>query len=185
MIQLETERLYLKDYQRDDFPDYYDLRHNRKVIYYLPDIYLPNPQEGIKDFHIVCNDKLNPNRIYYFLKMIRKEDNTFIGSIGYTIVDKREHNRTGALGYFIYPQYWNMGYTTEAVNAVIHYAFTEGNIDVMTTGCLTENIASERVMQKCGMTKTAQYDNLVYHDKQYKTRVEYQITKQEYLKNPS
>ena len=44
---------------------------------------------------------------------------------------------------------------SEAVQKVIEFAFTQDNVYRVTTGCLSENIGSERVMQKNGLIKEA------------------------------
>ncbi|MBR5938411.1 MAG: GNAT family N-acetyltransferase [Clostridiales bacterium] len=46
------------------------------------------------------------------------------------------------------PKYWGNGYTSEAANRVLAFAFEENNVYRVTTGCLAENRGSERVMQK-------------------------------------
>ena len=51
----------------------------------------------------------------------------------------------------------------------------------VTTGCLAENIGSERVMQKNGMMKEAERPDYEWHDGRMKTRLEYRLLKNEWM----
>jgi ribosomal-protein-alanine N-acetyltransferase len=84
-------------------------------------------------------------------------------------------------GYFILPEYHGQGFMTEALGEVIRFAFTEDGVFRISTGCLIENRASERVMQKCGFIKEAVYKSYTWHDGRIKDRVEYRLLKEEWL----
>ncbi len=56
------------------------------------------------------------------------------------------------LGYWIGKPYWGMGYATEAVAALILYAFEADGFDYLTVGHFTDNPASARVIAKFGFT---------------------------------
>lgn len=70
MIYLETERLILRDYQEDDFNEYYRLKTDSKTMYYLQDIQLVTKEEAYKDFHEVLanRQKLTESIILCILK---------------------------------------------------------------------------------------------------------------------
>ena len=48
------------------------------------------------------------------------------------------------------------------------------------TGCLAENIGSEKVMKKCGLIKEAEHVDWEWHDGKMKTRLEYRMLKHEW-----
>lgn len=54
------------------------------------------------------------------------------------------------LGYFISSEHWNRGYASEALEAAIEELFRMG-FEFVKAGYFTENPASRRVMEKCGM----------------------------------
>ena len=58
----------------------------------------------------------------------------------------------GKQGYWLGKDYWNKGYATEAVKAVIGYGFEKLRLNRIYAGHFTKNPASGRVMQKTGMT---------------------------------
>ena len=71
---------------------------------------------------------------------------------------------------------------SEAVQKVLEFAFTKDNVYSVTTGCLAENIGSERVMQKSGFIKEAEHIDYEWHDDRMKTRLEYRLLKAEWLR---
>jgi len=55
------------------------------------------------------------------------------------------------LGYWIGRPYWNRGYATAAVQAIIVLAFEFLDLEALSASHLVRNPASGRVMEKCGM----------------------------------
>lgn len=153
MIYLETERLILRDYQEDDFNEYYRLKTDSKTMYYMQDIQLATKEEAYKDFHEVLADMTKSDRKYYFMHTELKDSHEQVGSVGYTVTNDTPVGKIVGAGYFIYPKFWGKGYTTEAFQKVLEFAFSENNVYRVSTGCLAENVGSERVMQKCGLIK--------------------------------
>ena len=54
------------------------------------------------------------------------------------------------LGYWLGEPHWNRGYATEAAHALIDMAFRTRDIAQIDARCRVTNIASRRVIQKCG-----------------------------------
>lgn len=77
-----------------------------------------------------------------------KDEDEAIGSV--EVVGVRDHDRRAEIGYVIARRYWNKGYMTEAVRAVIDELFSCG-YNVVSARHHTDNPASGRVMEKCGM----------------------------------
>lgn len=182
MIRLETDRLILRDYTNSDIDEYYHLKNDDKTMYYLQDIKLHSIEEAKEDLDSVIKDQESKNRELYFLHMEHKETKEQIGSIGYHVTSWTPVGKLVHLGYFTYPKFWNYGYMTEAVRKVMQYAFEENDVYRFTTGCLKENVGSERVMLKCGMKKEAEHIDFEWHDGMMKTRLEYRMLKNEYFR---
>lgn len=183
MVYLETERMILRDYQPSDKESYFKLKHDSTTMYYLQDIKLHSMEEADKDFAQVLADMASENRRYYFLHMERRSDHQQIGCMGYTVTEDTPLGKLVHVGYFLYPQFWNQGYATEAFSRVLEFAFCENNVYRVTTGCLAENKGSERVMNKCGMIKEAEHVDSEWHDGKLKTRVEYRLLKKEWVEH--
>ena len=55
-------------------------------------------------------------------------------------------------GYALNQHFWGQDYMPEALRAAFTYEFTVLGTKSITAECETPNIASARVMEKCGMT---------------------------------
>ncbi len=65
------------------------------------------------------------------------------------------------LGYVIHPSNWGKGVATEMLNSVINELFDK-QFSIIKAGAFCDNIASIRVMEKCGMKKCPQMKNIQY-----------------------
>lgn len=180
MIYLETDRLILRDYTKDDLNEYCRLKMDSATMYYLQDIRLNSFEEGRRDFENVLSDMDSQNRRFYFLRMELKDTHEQVGSIGYTVIDDTPVGKIVNLGYFTYPAFWGKGYTTESLRKVLEFAFAENNVYRVATGCLAENRGSERVMQKNGLIREAEHIDYEWHDGKMKTRLEYRLLRHEW-----
>lgn len=180
MVYMETERLILRDYCATDFEGYYRLKTDPKTMYYLQDIQLSDREAGYAEFQMVLEDMRQPDRRLYFIHAEGKDTREQVGSVGYTVTDFTPVGKLVHAGYFIYPRFWGMGYTTEALKRIVEFAFSENDVYRISTGCLAENAASERVMEKCGFTKEAERVDCQWHDGKMKTRVEYRLLRREW-----
>lgn len=87
----------------------------------------------------------NQNRYHWAIEVHSK----VIGSIGVEAID--EVNESAELGYCLSADFWNKGIVTECCKVVIDYLFNEVGFHRLSACHMLENIASGRVMQKCGM----------------------------------
>ena len=179
-VYLETARLILRDYVPEDLDAYFRLKTDKETMYYLQDIQLSSREEAEREFAEVLADAASPERKFYFLHMELKDGHEQVGSTGYTVRDVTPLGKLVDAGYFTYPKFWNQGYMTEAVRRLLAFAFEENGVYRFSTGCLTENRGSERVMQKCGLIKEAEKPDWTWHGGKLKTRVEYRLLREEW-----
>ncbi len=67
------------------------------------------------------------------------------------------------LGYVIAPAHWGRGYATEALGAVLDGLLgNDATLTVIRTGAFTDNPASLRVMEKCGMERLTHTEVIEY-----------------------
>lgn len=55
------------------------------------------------------------------------------------------------VGYWLGVPFWRKGYCTEALGALIDFSFTTQNVTQIIARCEKDNIASQKVMIRCGM----------------------------------
>lgn len=72
------------------------------------------------------------------------------------------------LGYLISPSFWNLGIATEAAGLVLCYGTDVLGLNEVEARCGVDNPASERVLQKLGLSFQGYADNSVgYRDHAY------------------
>lgn len=184
-IVLETERLILRDHRPSDLDTHHALLSDETAMYYLPEVKTNTLAESEANLAFSMQEIGQDNRMHVFLRMEDKRTLCHIGEIGYTVSAFPPPGKLADLGYFIYPRYWNQGYTSEAVKALLRFSFEKDNVFRMSVGCLKENKGSERVMQKCGFIKEAEFKEYVWHDGKMKDRVVYRLLKEEFFKTLS
>ena len=139
-VFMETERLIIDPIREPDKLDYYhNISHDRKVLETFICKYAETPDElDISPYTV--NEKMFAIRL--------KETGRLIGIILY--FDDTEDGCE--IGYGIGSEYWNRGYTTEAVKRFLDYCFEDKGFQTVYASFFTGNEASKRVMEKCGMT---------------------------------
>jgi len=81
--------------------------------------------------------------------IVHKAEKKLIGTCGY-VEWSMTHSR-GEIGYVLDRKYWNQGYMSEAVNAIMEFGFREMLLNRIEAKCEVHNIGSARVMEKVGM----------------------------------
>lgn len=145
---LETVRLRLRPIHREDAEDIFEYASDPFVTQYLP----WHTHQSIHDTHAFLDLLLDqqewPNIPPWGIE--HKADGKLIGSCGYHHWSL-EHARA-ELGYVLSRRYWNQGFMTEAVDAVVAYGFEAMLLNRIEALCRVPNLASARVMEKAGMT---------------------------------
>jgi RimJ/RimL family protein N-acetyltransferase len=88
---------------------------------------------------------------WYAIWMIELKDGTHIGEMCFKGLDS---NGVVEIGYGIMEQYQDHGYATEAVKAISNWAFQEPKISSIEAEIDSKNIASKKVLEKCGFVFT-------------------------------
>ena len=181
MIRLTTERLIVRDPSSTDFEDWHRLMSDPYTMYYLQNIMTRSAEESRLNLDDAIAEAHNPDRKKYFFTVEDKATGMFIGTVGYTATQTTPVGIIAHAGYFILPEYHGRGYTTEAFREIIRFAFVDGDVFRLETGCFRENGASERVMIKCGMIKEADRKAAAWHDGRMKDRVNYRLLREEWV----
>ena len=145
-VVIETERLVLRYMKSSDRHDIFiNINHDKEVLKYFLDRYLEDENDLVLDQRI--NFCLENKRYLFSIEL--KESHEVIGMIlQCSAPDKYFPN--SEVGYAIGRKYWNQGYTTEAMKAMIKFLFSIG-VNKVIASHLIGNDASKRVMEKCEM----------------------------------
>jgi len=91
--------------------------------------------------------------------VLRKEDGIVLGDIGFK--GKPDENKVVEVGYGFLESHWNKGYATEAVKALIQWAFNTSKVDKVIAETLQDNTGSIRVLEKLGMKKVGLTETMI------------------------
>ena len=150
---MKTENVTLRSFKTADQEQILDILTSEKVnkTYMLPDYKTRN--DAVPLFCRLMELSENCDR---FVRCIAVDD-TAIGFVN----DVEIKDGTIELGYVIHPDYHGCGYMTQALKIAITELFRLGYTEVI-TGAFEDNIASLRVMEKCGMEKMQHTDTIEY-----------------------
>ena len=148
-----SARLELHALRQSDIGNALSLFTNAEVAktYMLPEF--KSEDDAKKLFNRILEISNTENRFVYGIYL----DDTFIGILNE--VDKSDSDIE--LGYAIHPSQKNKGFATEALTAAIRVLFDIGYSTVK-AGAFAENAASIRVMEKSGMKRTNQDEEIEY-----------------------
>lgn len=141
---LETKRLALRAPRLEDAKTVTRLANDRRIAENTARI--PHPYK-ISDAQGFIGGANKADGEAAFLITLR--DKTVIGACGLMVQEE-----TPELGYWLGVPFWGKGYATEALHAVIDYAFTDLGHEALQAGARVTNPASRRVLEKCGFQWT-------------------------------
>lgn len=150
-VQIETERLTLRPPAHGDFRAWAALREDSAA-------FLTRWEPTWASDHLTR--RAFTNRVYWAqrsisqntalpLFLIRREDQMLLGAITLDNI-RRGPAQAGTTGYWIGAPFARMGYMREAVQALVHHAFTVMDLSRIEAGCLPENTPSRRLLERCG-----------------------------------
>ena len=119
---LQTERLCLREFQPADSQAVYDSFSQEKVTKYINRGPMQSIQEAAKLVEVRASLFHRGIGIRWVIARIDDPDK-LIGSCGCYKMDKSNHSME--IGYDLHPDYWRQGIMTEAVKAMIDFAYSE------------------------------------------------------------
>lgn len=151
-IHIETPRLILREIQPGDEIPFFEMDSNPEVHRYLGN----NPVKTIED----TRESIARIRQQYIdfgigrWAMIEKETGAFTGWTGLKWVTDpaNGYNEYPDIGYRIKPEFWGKGYATESSIAARDYAFNVLKYPVLYGTAHIDNIASQTVLKKIGLS---------------------------------
>lgn len=147
---METERLILRKFRKDDLDALYEIYSDRDVNTFLPWFPLESPEEAEAFYDRQYGDKYAREQGYDYAVCL-KTDNVPIGYIHVSMDDSHD------FGYGLRREFWDRGIITEACAAVIKQLKQDG-IPYITATHDVKNPRSGSVMKKLGMKYQYSYE---------------------------
>ena len=180
MIVLTTDRLIIRDHRPTDLEAYHALVSNPAVMCRHSTPTRDLEHSRVRLWEAIEQNNLAARKLYFF-GIEERLTARYMGSIGYTVDTVTPPGKLAAVGYFIDIPDRGKGYISEALRAVVRFAFEEDDVCRFEAGCLKENAASRRVLEKCGFIQEAEFKAYQWHEGLLKDRVQYRLLRAEWL----
>lgn len=155
MEYFETDRLILRLWKPDDLPLFAAMNKDERVMRYFPAILTDEQTEAFYN-RIQVEFERNGWGLY---AVELKSSGMFIGYVGlHEIGFEADFNPGVEIGWRLAADYHNQGLATEAAKLVLKLAKEKGMTRLYSFTAI-QNIPSEKVMQKIGMTKVGEFEH--------------------------
>ena len=173
-LRIETERMTLRPPVHQDFRPWVALRSASREL-------LTPWEPAWSADHL--SRKAFSNRVYWAnrsvnagtalpLFLIRREDQMLLGAITLDNI-RRGPALAGTLGYWTGAAFARQGYMREAIETVVHYAFSQLELSRIEAACLPENAASRGLLERTGFKYEGVAQSYLQIDGRWRTHVLY------------
>lgn len=156
MVYIETERLVLRDWQKEDLTIFVRMNQDPRVMEYF---LKPLTEEESRNFYERIQREIEEYGYGLFAVEV-KISGEFIGYIGlHHTTFEADFCPCIEIGWRLCVEAWGKGYATEGAMACLDYAFGSLQVPELYSFTSLPNRRSERVMQKIGMQKIKEFDH--------------------------
>ena len=153
-MNIRTGRLLLRPLEMSDASTIQLLAGDRDVASTTRDIEHPYEDGMAEKWVGSCQEQCRTGELAHFAITL-SEDTTFLGAItlhmDFGPSALATSSKEAELSYWVGKPYWNQGFATESVTAVVRHGLMDLALDRVYAAHFTRNPASGRVMQKAGM----------------------------------
>ena len=174
--KIETERLLLREFRYSDAESMMRNWVSDDEVQWM----YGEPSYKTKEEVISLLDEYvgrNQSGYYYRWAVIEKESEECIGQVAYFLVDSG--NRFAEIEYCVGTSFQGKGYATEATKAVIDYGFDRIGLNKVQICVRPSNVASGKVIEKCGFKKDGVLRQYFFRDGNYEDRMYFSILREE------
>jgi RimJ/RimL family protein N-acetyltransferase len=141
--------LLLREFVESDWSGVHEYARLPQVVRYMP--WGPNTEEQTRQVveRYIKSQQEDP-RLKWEFAVTLSQTGRVIGACGLTV---NTANRCASIGYVYNPDVWGQGYATEAAGAILDLGFRHLDLHRVIGTCNTNNVASARVLEKCGMRR--------------------------------
>lgn len=151
---LESKRLWTRKLTTDDIDLWAKFFEDKEAVEFLPNLGFTSTKDRAKHWIEKQLGRYSSNS-YGLHALINKETNEFIGQCGLLgqIVDEEQKVE---VGYHIFKKHWGQGYAPEAAKLFIDFGFNNNQATSIISIIDINNIRSQKVALKNGLTKLRQ-----------------------------
>ncbi len=177
--KLSTKRLILRRMTSKDAETLFKFWSDNEVTKYMNMNSFVNIEQASYMINFLNNLFKNKEGIRWGI--IRKKDNTLIGTCGFNTWVKRSSR--GEIGYELGQEYWGKGYATEALKEVIRFGFEETLLNRVDAYVVPEATRSIRVLEKLDFSKEGTLREYGYWNNRYWSEHIYALLRKEWIRS--
>lgn len=148
-VSITTDRLILRPWTESDLSPFAALCADPRVMECFPSV--KTFDESKQEYERICGhiDQYG----FGFWAAELKSTHQFIGFIGIKhVMFETPFTPAVEIGWRLAHEFWGKGYASEGAKAALEFGFTELGLDEIVSFTVPDNIRSQSVMQKIGMT---------------------------------
>lgn len=146
--RITTQRLVLRQPRLSDAEAIFEYASDPKVVHYMD--YPPRTDMNDMIKYLDGHSKRWALGNFSWVITIKVTAPDLDQAIGTIACSKDEHALE--FGYLLNQKAWGQGYATEAACTIVEWAVRQPSIHRIWATCDTENLASARVLEKCGLS---------------------------------
>jgi ribosomal-protein-alanine N-acetyltransferase len=163
-MELETERLILRDFTADDWPTVLAYQSHPDYLRYNGWTHrTPEAVQAFVEMFIEC--QAQDPRYSFQLAVVLKATQQLIGNCGIRKQSLDSHQAD--IGYEFAPEHWGKGYATEAAQAVVEFGFSTMGVHRVWASLVADNTGSAHVLEKLGMQLEGRLRDAEYFKDRY------------------
>jgi 3-dehydroquinate dehydratase/shikimate dehydrogenase len=176
---LRTDRLILRPWRDDDLEPFAALSADPEVMRYFPSVADRERSETMARRVGALIDERG-----WGLWAVEVQDGApFIGFIGLQPIPFEAHFTPAVeVGWRLAREHWGRGYAPEGARAAVEFGFDHLELDEIVSMTTAANVASQRVMQKLGMTRDPDddFDHPNLPDWEYRRHILYRLRSEQW-----
>jgi ribosomal-protein-alanine N-acetyltransferase len=178
-MDMQTERLHIRDFVEADLPALYELQSEPAILRFVGWPRADSASDSARWLAETMEHNRAEPRFAHNCAIVIERSGEVAGWIGFGHATEKKRFGELDFGYAILPRFWGNGYMTEALRGALDFIFQTAEIIVIQDGpplegvprrrraaasvfgeCAVANPASARVMEKAGMRRVAEFENV-------------------------
>jgi ribosomal-protein-alanine N-acetyltransferase len=144
---LSSPVLILRKIVAEDIEEIYAIYSNDLIFEYCGILPKKNKEVVLRSISHFERDFKKKSRIKWGIAFYGSE-NKLMGII--EAMDFNQNVNKVTIGYFLHPDYWHKGYSTEAVRILVRFLFEQAGVNRIQAEVMPANIHSKKVLLKNG-----------------------------------
>ncbi len=154
VLRLQGNRIVLRDFLHDDREPFIALETDEAMFTYMKFRVDRASAESIQLPRLLREPLLDPRPSYNLVVQDAK------GFSGWSGIDRIQGTDSAQFGWYLRSDRWGRGYATEATRLLLDFGFSTLRVATMWATADPENVASLRVLEKCGLSNQGPTDGV-------------------------